>query len=158
MRVVPDRGGTGGMTLPYRQREPLEVFVRWSDGVQDAFGKSTLGASWRIGWREQDSVQGIHAVVRSPRKKGLDNAGLGRQDAAGSPPKEMDPLCPASPLDFPASQTPTGTEPLTWEPGGGLSLFLSILASPDPSVTALVASLLVLLILLYRTQLESHLK
>lgn len=27
------------------------------------------------------------------------------------------PLCPSSPLGFRVSQTPTGAEPLSWEPG-----------------------------------------
>lgn len=71
MRVVTDHRGTGGMTLPYRQREPLEVFERWNDGVQDAFGKSTAETAWRVGWRTRDSVQEIHSVLRNPRKKSL---------------------------------------------------------------------------------------
>lgn len=67
MRVVTDHGGAAG----YRQREPLEVFVRWNDGVQDAFGKSTLETAWKVGWRTRDSVQEIHSVLRNPRKKSL---------------------------------------------------------------------------------------
>lgn len=67
--MVPDRGGNGGMTLPYRQRGPLKVFVQWNGSIQDGFGKSILGAAWRIGWRKQDSMQDIHAIVKSQGRR-----------------------------------------------------------------------------------------
>lgn len=46
-----------------------------------------------------------------------------------SPPKGMDSSVPTFLFSFPVSQTLIGSEPVIWEPGCGLSLLLSILAS-----------------------------
>lgn len=112
LRVVPGHGGTGGITLPYRPREPLKVFVQWNGGVQGAFGKSPVRAAWGIGWKKRDTTQEeIHAIgarEEGPRKcRFLE----GRRER-GSPPKGMDSSVPIFLFSFPVSQTP-----IIWEPG-----------------------------------------